>query len=94
MAETVRDSANPPAAHHLPPQGAGGHKIRRRWPEPPSGRANWIVTRTYMPFAALKWVAVGLGVLALLVIVPLVDLVGGTLLRLGRLVRSAPVSRR
>jgi hypothetical protein len=94
MAETARDSANPPAAPVLATSAAGRRNIQDRSSEPPSVRANWIVTSTHFALAALKWVAVGIGLVTMLVIVPLADLVGGSLSSVGRLLGGAPASRR
>lgn len=93
MAETARDSANPPTAPMLSTSVAGRRSIRHRSSEPPD-RANWIVTISHLPFAALKWLGVGVGVVTMLLIAPVVDLVGGSLLRLGRLLWRSPASRR
>jgi hypothetical protein len=72
---------------------AEGRKMTNRWHAPPSGRANTNVTRMHLPLAALKWVAVVLGVLSMLVVAPLVDLAGSGLSRL-RLLFSGGQSRR
>lgn len=71
-----------------------GRKIRNRRHAPPSGRADTDVTRTHLPLAALKWVAVVLGVLAMLVVAPLVDLVTSGFAGIRRLLDVAALHRR
>jgi len=94
MLETADESIRPTDAQSLATSARGGRKIRNRWPESPSGWADANVRRMHLPLAALKWVAVVLGVLGMLVVAPLVDLVGSGLSSLRRLLSVAPGSRR
>ena len=71
-----------------------GRKIGNRRHAPPSGRVDTQVTRTHLPLAALKWVAVVLGVLSMLVIAPLVDLVASGFAGVRRLLGAAAPHRR
>ncbi len=94
MLETAKKSTEPSSTHSLATSAREGRKIRSGRHEPPSGRADAEVTRIHLPLAALKWVAVVLGVLSMLVVAPLVDLAASTLSRLRRLVWGSSVSRR
>lgn len=74
MAETIHESARPSGTGTFA-DGGEGRKIRDRRHGTPSNRVDAEVTRDHLPLLALKWVAVGLGVLMMLVVAPLLDLV-------------------
>lgn len=65
-----------------------GVKMDESWPAPPSNRANWNVTHTSRPLMLVRWLAVGLAVPALLVVVPLVDLVRASIERVAQLLTA------
>lgn len=94
MLETADESIRPTGAQSLATSARGGRKIRDRWPEPPSGRADTNVRRMHLPLAALKWVAVVFGVLGMLVVAPLLDLVGSAFSSLRRVLWAAAGPRR
>lgn len=84
MGETIQEPARPSGPRMLA-GAAEGRKIRDRRHGSPSNRADGHVTHHYLPLVALKWVAVALGVLMMLVVAPLVDLAVSTWSGLRRL---------
>jgi hypothetical protein len=85
MLEPIEEPMPRTGAYSVTTDLGEGHKIRNRWQTPPSDRANRDVTRTNLPLAALKWIAVVLGVLGMLVVAPLVDVVRSSVSGLRRL---------